>query len=97
MPSGPKSDHLRQVAVYNKARQAPVSLLYVTTKKFAPLHISQAACDDAIRDMQRVATSLQSVLSVCETATDVTRFVAPDYSKFYWADETRKLATEIWK
>jgi hypothetical protein len=97
MPSSPKPDHLRQVAVYNKARQAPVSLLYVTTKKFARLHIPQEACDDAIRDMTRVATSLQSILSVCDTATDASRFVAPDYSKFYWADETRKLAMEVWK
>ena len=97
MPSGPKPDHLRQVAVYNKARQAPVSLLYVTTKKFARLHIPQEACDDAIRDMTRVATSLQSILSVCDTATDAGRFVAPDFSKFYWNADTRKLAMEVWK
>jgi hypothetical protein len=97
MPSSPKNDHVRQVAVYQKARQAPVSLLYVTTKKFSRMRISQDDCDTAIADMTRVARSLQSILSVCETADDAKRFVAPDFSKFYWNEETRKTAMGVWK
>ena len=97
MPSSPKQDHTRQVAVYQKARQAPVSLLYVTPKKFARLHVPQEACDDAIADMTRVARSLQTMLGAAQTAEEATRFVAPDFSKFYWNAETRKLAQEVWK
>lgn len=97
MPTNPKPDHVRQVAVYQKARQAPVSLLYVTSKKFARRHIAQEECDTAIADMTRVARSLQSVLGACETAADAARFVAPDYSKFYWNAETTTQAKEIWK
>lgn len=97
MPSSPKQDHVRQVAIYQKARQAPVSLLYVTPKKFARLNIAQEACDEAIADMTRVARSLQSVLAAAQTAEEATRFVAPDFSKFYWNADTRKLAMEVWK
>lgn len=97
MPSSPKPDHVAQVAVYQRARQAPVSLLYVTPKKFARLHIPQEACDEAIADMTRVARSLQSMLAAASSAEDAARFVAPDYSKFYWNAETRQLAQEVWK
>lgn len=97
MPSSPKQDHVRQVAVYQKARQAPVSLLYVTPKKFARLHVPQEACDEAIADMTRVARSLQTMLAAAQSAEEATRFVAPDFTRFYWNAETRKLAQEVWK
>lgn len=97
LPSSPKPDHLRQVAIYAQARQAPVSLLYVTPRKFSRMHVPAEACQEAIEDIRRVARSLRTVLAMSDTPKDAAEFVAPDYSKFYWSTETTSKGKEIWK
>jgi len=97
LPSSPKPDHMRQVAIYAQARQAPVSLLYVTPRKFSRMHVPAEACQEAIADITRVAKSLRSILHAAKSANDAAQFVAPDYSKFYWSTETTSKGKEIWK
>jgi hypothetical protein len=88
---------MRQVAIYAQARQAPVSLLYVTPRKFSRMHVPADACQEAIADITRVAKSLRSILHASKSPTDAAQFVAPDYSKFYWSTETTSKGKEIWK
>ena len=97
LPSSPKPDHLRQVAIYAQARQAPVSLLYVTPRKFSRVHVPAEACHEAIEDIRRVARSLRTALAMRDTPKDAAEFVAPDYSKYYWSTQTTSKGKEMWK
>lgn len=97
LPSAPKPEHLRQVAVYAHARQAPVSLLYVTPKKFARYHVDSDTCQAALADMTRIARSLRSVLAAAKTPADVAAFCAPDFTTFYWNPDLITKAQEVWK
>lgn len=97
LPSSPKPEHLRQVAVYAQARQAPVSLLYVTPRKFARYHVDAEACQAAITDMTRIARSMRSVLAAARTPADVAAFCAPDFSSFYWSESSIAKAQEVYK
>ena len=97
LPSSPKPDHMRQVAIYAQARQAPVSLLYVTPRKFSRMHVPAEVCQEAIADITRVARALRSILHASKSPQDAATFVAPDYSRFYWSPETTTKGKEIWK
>ena len=97
LPSAPRPDHLRQAAIYAYARQAPVSLLYVTDKKHARYHASPDQVAEGIADVTRIARSLARVLAASETAADVAEFVTPKFDSFYWTEETKTQARSIWK
>lgn len=62
-PSKPKPDHLRQIALYAKARNKPSALLYVTDKKRAFFCPSKQHLELALADLTRTAQSLEQFLS----------------------------------
>jgi hypothetical protein len=97
LPSAPRPDHLRQAAIYAHARQAPVSLLYVTDKKHARYHASPDQVAESLADVTRIARSLARVLAASDTAADVAEFVTPKFDSFYWTEETKTQARSIWK
>jgi hypothetical protein len=97
LPSAPRPDHLRQVSIYAHARQAPVSLLYVTPQKHARYHASADQVAEGLADITRVARSLARTLAASETAADVAEFVSPKFDSFYWTEETITHARSIWK
>jgi hypothetical protein len=97
LPSKPKPDHVRQVALYAHARQAPVTLLYVTKAKSARYAIAETECAEALADLTRVARSLRKMLAAAGDKTEAAEFVAPNFENFYWTPETITAAKDIWK
>lgn len=63
-PSKPRPDDLRQIAVYEPARERPQALLYVTDKKHAFYTPAPEELETARREMIAAAQSLERFLSV---------------------------------
>ena len=96
-PSTPRADHIRQVAVYSKARDgAPVALCYVTPKKWITHRIEPDQVEEAIKDMQRVAKSLRTILDKSVDAKAAAEFTAPNFDNFYWNETTKSAARSVW-
>lgn len=63
-PSKPRPDHIRQVALYNRARKRSAALLYVTDKRFAFYSPTQDELDEGLYELTDAARSLEKFLSV---------------------------------
>ena len=96
LPSAPRPDHIRQVSIYAHARQAPVSLLYVTPAKHARYHASADQVAEGLAEVARIAKTLARVLSASSTAADVAEFVSPKFDSFYWNDSSINAARKVW-
>lgn len=95
LPSAPRQDHVRQVALYTAATGKPSSLVYVTTKKFAVYPISPADSEAALQSLVRTARAVRKVLYYSATREEVAEFFSPNFESFYWNDETKKHAMEV--
>lgn len=62
-PSAPRPDHVRQIALYWRARNRPAALLYVTDKRFAYFAPSEADLHNAVAELTGAARSLERFLS----------------------------------
>lgn len=70
-PSSPRSDHVRQVAIYRAARNnAPGSVLYVTHAKHALYPVGDNTVAEALNELRADALSLERFLSVVDSAQD---------------------------
>lgn len=96
LPSAPRPDHIRQVSIYAHARQAPVSLLYVTPAKHARYHASADQVAEGLAEVTRIAKTLARVLSASDTAADVAEFVTPKFDSFYWSEPSIAAARKVW-
>lgn len=67
-PSKPRPDHVRQIALYNRARNRPGALLYVTDKRHAYYCPPQEELDEAIYELTDAARSLERFLSLMPDA-----------------------------
>lgn len=72
-PSKPRPDHVRQVALYWRARERPAALLYVTDKRFAYFTPSEEELAAAIDDLTASAKSLERFLSAMPDAETAVR------------------------
>lgn len=81
-PSSPSLPHLRQIAVYNKARNRPQALLYITDKKYAYYQPTQAELDDALDDLRSSALALNNFLARMDNKEDVLRSLPVDYEHY---------------
>lgn len=97
MPSAPKTDHARQMAGYWLARDQPVFLLYVTDKKAALHPVAGESLEEAVRDLKRAARAVRGVLAATQTPDQAASFFAPNFSHYFWTDQTRAQAERIWK
>ena len=85
LPSSPKPDHARQVALYSTARNAPASLLYVTDKRAATYPIGDNEREHLIAEMSRDAMSLQSFLNAQPDAATAIRCLPMQSDSFRWS------------
>lgn len=83
LPSAPRPDHVRQVALYRAARGREGSIFYVTGKKHACYPVTDEMTDDALQELQGAAYSLNNFLSRMQGREDVLRSLPVDYDSFY--------------
>ncbi len=72
--------HVRQVALYARARKHPASLLYVTPKKHQHFVISEDDCAAALSEFRSAALSLERFLSRVDDAQDALHLLPFDTS-----------------
>ena len=78
--------HKWQAATYATLRNHPVTLLYVTQKKFQTFDILPG--DPCLTSMRQAAASLETALRTCEDGDTLLRSLSPNADSFYWDKET---------
>ena len=73
IPSAPKADHCRQVALYSTVKERPASLLYVSAKKHACYTLGAEQTERSLFELQSAAVSLERFLSRFIDAEDCVR------------------------
>lgn len=97
LPSEIKVPHARQVALYSAFRNHDYDprLAYVTPKKAAVYRLDNV--EEHMKSLERIALSVQRLLSVSEDPMEIAAMFAPDVDSFYFSDpDTRRAAYEIW-
>ena len=94
-PSEPNPNHLRQVALYNRARMRPAALLYVTDKKSAFYQPMQDDLDSAVDDLANTARSLERFLSIMPDADTAMRSVPHQPDHYAYSDAARSKLIEL--
>lgn len=88
LPSKPKPEHCRQVALYEVAKQRPFSLVYLTSKKSAEYPVENAK--DHVEALRRDAMSLERYLARCSTIEDAVACLPKDTDDFRWSNAARQ-------
>ena len=94
-PSAPRPDHVRQGALYAKATNKPVTLLYVTPKRHVAHLLTPDLVEQGWAQLTRAASALERVLAVC-TREDLTKIYVPDFDHYVWDDKSRLAAQEVY-
>jgi hypothetical protein len=81
-PSSPRSDHIRQVALYRVARKRSGGVLYVTGKRHQYFDIDSQSMEMALNDLHADALSLMSFLSRFGSAREAIQSLPMDRSHF---------------
>ncbi len=79
--------HRWQAALYATARNEPVSLVYVTAKKWASYVVEPN--DPVLGLMRRSALALQKAFEKCADGETLLRSLPLNVESFYWDDEMR--------
>ena len=95
LPSEPRPEHVRQMAIYSAVENVPAKLVYVTPKKHAVYTVPESLLQEGLAEVRRIARNLQKVLQFSATKEDVAEFYTPDYTSFYWNEETITKAKEV--
>jgi hypothetical protein len=93
--SKPRLDHVRQVALYNKARERPAALLYVTDKKHAFFQPTQDDLDSAVAEMTSAGRSLERFLSIMPDADTAIRSVPHQTDHYAYGDAAKAKLVEL--
>jgi hypothetical protein len=94
IPSSPRADHVRQVALYRAARGRAGGVLYASPKKHAYYEIDDQAMEIGIEELRAAALSLQNFLARMETKEDILKSLPVDWSD-YRAPKTRVSLSEV--
>lgn len=97
LPSQIKLAHARQVALYSAFRNHDYDprLAYVTSKKAAVYRLESA--EEHMKSLERIALSVQKLLSVSDDPREIASMVAPDIESFYFNDpDMRQAAFSVW-
>lgn len=86
IPSKPRPDHLRQLAIYARATNRAPRLVYVSTKKSATYDVDDSAWGEVVQ----AAFALRSMLDLTSDAREALSLFAPEYTNFYWSDKSRE-------
>ncbi|WP_025899083.1 hypothetical protein [Sneathiella glossodoripedis] len=92
IPSKPSPAHCAQVAIYEKATGKKPSLTYVSTKKTATYEVEDI--EEHWQQVVRSAKAIQTLLTRSETGREALEIFSPDFSSFYWSEQTKQNATE---
>lgn len=95
IPSEPKPDHTRQVALYMTARQQPGKLLYVSDKRHAEYEIDEKAREEAMNQLHSAALSLERFLSKFSDSEDAIRCLPMNYDSFRFSDQAKLRLAEL--
>lgn len=95
IPSEPSPNHLRQVALYNKARQRPAALLYVSDKRFAFYFPSTDDLDAAISELANAGRSLDRFLSAMPDTDTALRSLPHQIDHYAYGDAARAKLLEL--
>ena len=95
-----KPEHLRQMAIYSRAKGKPCTLLYATPTKqrpAIPYAVSDEECEIAMRQVLAGARAMTGLLDAAARGTlDPVGYPPRDLNDYYWSDETRAVARQIW-
>lgn len=80
--------HRWQAALYATARNVPVSLTYVTTKKGAAFEVLPG--DPVLGMMRQSAMALQTALEKCTDGVTLLRSLPLNVESFYWDEDMRQ-------
>lgn len=94
-PSEPRPDHLRQIALYAKARQRPAALLYLTDKKFAFYCPPEEALSAAVNELAAVGRSLEAFLSLIPDAESALRCMPHQTDHYAYGDAAKAKLVEL--
>jgi hypothetical protein len=105
-----KWDHIRQMAIYERAKSLPPTLVYVTPGKpdkgkdhkppmfYTP---SRDELDTAMRQIEAGCRAMQRIIRASNNGRDPREiaelFPPRDFDGYMWDKTTRTIATEIWK
>ena len=82
VPSAPRPDHVRQIALYRAARMRPGGVLYLSGKRHAYYEIDDDSTERALSDLASDALSLLNFLARCESKEDVLRSLPVDWESW---------------
>ena len=97
LPSEIPPKHARQVALYSAFRNHDYDprLAYITSKRSAIYRLENA--QEHMKSLERIAMSVQRLLSVSRDPMEIAGLVAPDVESFYFNDQdVRRAAYEVW-
>lgn len=94
-PSAPRLAHVRQVSLYNKARNRPAALLYVTDKKSAYFEISPEDMRDAVDELTMAGQSLERFLALMPDARSAMRALPHVFEHYAYSDATRAKVRQL--
>lgn len=97
VPTKGRPDHVAQVAVYHHARKRPQTLLYVSAKKANPIEVPLADMEGALWAVKQSAKALRTALLRSTCREEVAELCAPRLDSYYWNDQSRAAALEIWR
>lgn len=92
-PSSPRSDHVRQVALYRVARRRHGGILYVTGKRHQYFEIDSQMMENALNELHADALSLMSFLARFQTAREAIQCLPMDRSHFMFP--TKPIPTDL--
>lgn len=97
MPSEPKGDHARQVALYCKETKRDGFLTYVTPKKHNTYPVENT--EELLRDVARLAHAVRTTLAICPDKETAAAMFTPNPDSFYWSNigqAVEQARAEIW-
>jgi hypothetical protein len=94
-PSTPTPAHLRQVALYHRARQRPAALLYVTDKRHAYFAPSEEDLEAAVSELASAARSLERFLSLVPDAETALRCMPHPVDHYSYGDAAKSKLMEL--
>lgn len=93
MPSTPRANHVRQVALYRAARgNAPGAVLYATKAKHACYPIDDENMDRALNDLESDARSLMAFLACVNSPADAIRCLPMNTDHYTFSNPKMKVA-----
>ena len=100
MPPYPKSDHLRQQALYSKLYGKPTALLYATPKKTMFYELTKEDIENGYNELFNHFKSLENYIIKCNNNLEEAIKITPlntDPNPFAWDINIKQEAEKVWQ